>query len=108
MAINGRLKNANLYTAAGLYALLTSVLLRNAWSWSLAAVHVRTRPDRHPYRAVTCRRLQTDMGGSSAPRSTEDGVASIVAAAEGPREGKLSGKFWRDGRQISMEDGKPV
>ena len=52
--------------------------------------------------------LQTDMGGSSAPRSTEDGVESIVAAAEGPRERKLSGGFWRDGHQISMEDGKPV
>ena len=52
--------------------------------------------------------LQTDMGGSGANRSVEEGVASILAAAEGPRERKLTGGFWRDGQQQSMVDGKPV
>jgi NAD(P)-dependent dehydrogenase (short-subunit alcohol dehydrogenase family) len=42
--------------------------------------------------------VRTDMGGSSAPRSVEEGAASIVATAaleDGP-----TGKFFRDGREI--------
>jgi len=48
------------------------------------------------------------MGGSGATRSVEQGVESIVAAAEDPRERRISGAFWLDGRQLSMVDGKPV
>jgi NAD(P)-dependent dehydrogenase (short-subunit alcohol dehydrogenase family) len=43
---------------------------------------------------------RTDMGGSGAPRTVEQGAASIVWAALLEREGP-TGRFFRDGREIS-------
>jgi NAD(P)-dependent dehydrogenase (short-subunit alcohol dehydrogenase family) len=43
--------------------------------------------------------VRTDMGGRSAPRSVEDGAASIVWAAVLPPDGPTGG-FFRDGRRI--------
>jgi NAD(P)-dependent dehydrogenase (short-subunit alcohol dehydrogenase family) len=44
--------------------------------------------------------VRTDMGGESAPRSTEEGAAGIVWAATLPAGGPTGG-FFRDGRPIS-------
>jgi NAD(P)-dependent dehydrogenase (short-subunit alcohol dehydrogenase family) len=43
--------------------------------------------------------VRTDMGGASAPRSLEEGAASIVWAATLPPDGPTGG-FFRDGRAI--------
>jgi NAD(P)-dependent dehydrogenase (short-subunit alcohol dehydrogenase family) len=42
--------------------------------------------------------VRTDMGGSGAPRSVEEGAASIVAVAK--LESGPTGGFFRDGEQI--------
>ncbi|MFA0963792.1 SDR family oxidoreductase [Roseivirga sp. BDSF3-8] len=43
--------------------------------------------------------VRTDMGGSSAPRSVEEGASSVLWAATLPDEGP-SGGFFRDGKPI--------
>jgi NAD(P)-dependent dehydrogenase (short-subunit alcohol dehydrogenase family) len=43
--------------------------------------------------------VRTDMGGSSAPRSVEQGAAGILWAATLPKSGP-SGGFYRDGKKI--------
>ena len=45
--------------------------------------------------------VRTNMGGSSAPRSVEQGAAGIVWAATLPEKGP-SGRFFRDGREIGF------
>lgn len=44
--------------------------------------------------------VRTDMGGQGAPRSPEEGAASVVWAAVLP-DGGPSGKFFRDGVELS-------
>jgi NAD(P)-dependent dehydrogenase (short-subunit alcohol dehydrogenase family) len=43
--------------------------------------------------------VRTDMGGSSAPRSVEEGAASVLWAALLPDDGPTGG-FYRDGEQV--------
>lgn len=45
--------------------------------------------------------VRTDMGGSKAPRSVEQGAEGIVWAATIPDQGP-SGKFFRDGKEIAI------
>ena len=45
--------------------------------------------------------VRTDMGGSKAPRSVEQGAEGIVWAATIPDQGP-SGKFFRDGKEIAL------
>ncbi|NNF59239.1 MAG: SDR family NAD(P)-dependent oxidoreductase [Rhodothermaceae bacterium] len=44
--------------------------------------------------------VRTDMGGAAAPRSVEEGAASVVWAATLPDNGPTGG-FFRDGRRIA-------
>ncbi len=44
--------------------------------------------------------VRTDMGGSGAPRSVEEGAASIIAIASQPHGGPTGG-FFRDGKAIA-------
>jgi NAD(P)-dependent dehydrogenase (short-subunit alcohol dehydrogenase family) len=43
--------------------------------------------------------VQTDMGGAAAPRTLEQGAASVLWAVELPDDGPTGG-FFRDGRPI--------
>lgn len=45
--------------------------------------------------------VKTDMGGSSAPRSLDEGVAGIVWAATLPKDGP-NGGFFRDGKPLEF------
>jgi NAD(P)-dependent dehydrogenase (short-subunit alcohol dehydrogenase family) len=44
--------------------------------------------------------VRTDMGGEGAPRSVEEGAASIVWAATLRDDDATSGGFFRDGTRI--------
>jgi len=44
--------------------------------------------------------VRTDMGGSGAPRSPEQGASGIIWAATLPKNGP-TGKFLRDGKEIA-------
>ena len=44
--------------------------------------------------------VRTDMGGSGAPRSPEQGASGIIWAATLPKNGP-TGKFFRDGKEIA-------
>jgi NAD(P)-dependent dehydrogenase (short-subunit alcohol dehydrogenase family) len=70
----------------------------NAWTRLLA----RELSPRHiRVNAVCPGWVRTDLGGAAAPRSVEDGAASIVwAATHEDGDGQPTGGFFRDGRAI--------
>jgi carbonyl reductase 1 len=79
----------------------------DAYGVSKAALNVLTRilarelaPRRIRVNATCPGWVRTDMGGPNAPRSVEEGAASVLFAVMLPADGP-SGKVFRDGREIA-------
>lgn len=77
-----------------------------AYSVSKTALNALTRllagelrPDGILVNSVCPGWVRTDMGGSNAPRSVEEGAASVVWAATLPDDGPTGG-FFRDGKEL--------
>jgi NAD(P)-dependent dehydrogenase (short-subunit alcohol dehydrogenase family) len=95
------------YVSSGAGQITDMTSYSPAYSLSKAALNALTRQlalavpsEQVKVNAVCPGWVRTDMGGSSAPRSTEDAVDTIVWLATLPEDGPTNG-FFRDRRPIS-------